>query len=669
MILQLLAGLMAVVNAPQLEAPLPHINYIFPAGGQRGQTVEVAVTGTNVAVLSAANSVLVSGSGVTGKVIEAKDPNKARYSITISPNAELGERELRVQTPGGISNHFRFIVGQFAEINEVEPNSEKAKPQVLASLPITVNGQITDSDRDYFRFHAKAGQTLVCEVLARALLPFIADAVPGWFDPILTLYDASGKEVRSADDFRFHPDPVLFFSVPKEGDYTLELRDVIYRGRGDFIYRLTIGEIPYLTHIYPLGGRRGSEADIELHGANLPTNSKHIKISGDAPHRMTINIENNGIVSNSLPFATSDVEEARETSGHNSREQAQRVSFPSVVNGRIAQVGESDFYAFSAKAGDKLVAEVEARRLDSPVDTIVTLYDSKGAVLAENDDTNDPLEALITHHSDSRVAFTISANGDYTLGIRDVTNAGGEVYAYRLAITAAKPDFALRINPDNPRVGQGDTTAITVTAIRKDGLTAEIALAVDGLPAGWTPSAASIPAGQDTGRLTITAPAGAPLDVFVPIIRGTATVGKETITRKAEATDTMQQAFAYMHNITVKQLSLAVVKEDAYTLSADVPRGQSLPIKQDADFPIVVKIHRKKGAQGPVSFIAARPAPGITVKPAFAAPDKDEATLVVTVTKEAKVGLKQNLIISGVMRAGKENITRYVEAVPIEVVP
>ena len=82
---------------------------------------------------------------------------------------------------------------------------------------------------------------------------------------------------------------------------------------------------------------------------------------------------------------------------------------------------------------------------------------------------------------------------------------------------------------------------------------------------------------------------------------------------------------------------------------------------------IHVKIRRKEGAKGAVSFAAARPAAGITVKSVFVPPDKDEATLTLTVTKEAKVGLKQNIIISAVMKTGKETIVRYAPAIPIEI--
>ena len=45
---------------------------------------------------------------------------------------------------------------------------------------------------------------------ARELVPYLADAVPGWFQATLVLYDKKGKEVAYADDYRFNPDPTEY---------------------------------------------------------------------------------------------------------------------------------------------------------------------------------------------------------------------------------------------------------------------------------------------------------------------------------------------------------------------------------------------------------------------------------------------------------------------------
>ena len=105
---------------------------------------------------------------------------------------------------------------------------------------------------------------------ARELIPYLADAVPGWFQAVLTLYDASGNELAYDDDYRFHPDPVIHYAVPKDGEYSIEIRDALYRGREDFVYRIAIGELPFVTSAFPLGGRAGAKTTVQLTGWNLP---------------------------------------------------------------------------------------------------------------------------------------------------------------------------------------------------------------------------------------------------------------------------------------------------------------------------------------------------------------------------------------------------------------
>jgi len=663
--------LLAQGAPPPLETPLPAITYVFPAGGQCGRTFDVTVFGTNVVVTDKLenNSAIISGGGVTAKVVEAKEVNRARVTVTIARDAEPGEREFRVLTPGGVSNRYRFMVGQLPEINEVEPNSEKDKPQVLPALPVLINGQITDSDRDYFRFRAKAGETLVLAVQGRALLSYIANAVPGWFDPILTVFDSRGRELQYADDFRFKPDPVMVFKVPADGEYTLELRDVIFRGRPDFVYRLSIGAVPYLTDIFPLGGRLNAEVPVEISGVNLPFESMKVAVPADAPRVRQVSVKKGGLVSSGVKFASGDLPEVREAEPNDQRVQAQRIEFPVVVNGRIDKPGDVDHYVFGAKAGQRLVLEVFARRLDSPLDSMITVFNARGDVLAENDDWNDPNEALVTHHADSRLVFTCPSAADYTVRIKDVPGKGGPEYAYRLSIAPPQPDFAVRIIPDNPRVGAGETTSIAVTAVRKDNFDFDIKLTVEGLPQGFVASEGLIPAGMTESRITITAPANAATGVLAPRVIGTAVVDNRTIRRVAEAAEAVQQAFAYTHNVPTRNLSLAVVKASAYDLSTSVEPGKVFEIAQDTEFPIPVKVRREERAKAGVSVTTIRAANGITVKSVFLAADKDEGTVTLSVTQDARVGVQHNIIVMGVMRSGRETITRYAPAIPIRILP
>lgn len=573
-----------------LEPPQPVLAWMYPAGGRQGTTVEIALSGTGIQP----ERVLVSGTGATGRVVDAGDGKTARIAVSIDAEAEPGVRELRILNAGGISNRFRFTIGDLPEIKEVEPNNDKAAPQTIASLPVVVNGQILDGDRDYFRFHAIAGQTIVAEVQARALLPFIADAVPGWFDPILAIYAPDGKQLAFADDFRFNPDPILTFRAPVDGDYTLELRDVIYRGRGDFIYRLKLGS-PEAVHP-------------DLAPIHLPPT--------DAPI---------------------------------------------VFESRIAKPGDSAYHQFHAEKGAKLIMEVQARRYGSPLDSILTLQNNLGVTLAENDDWTDPLSTATPQQVDSRISYTFPAAGDFALRVRDIAGKGGDDYCYRLVVGPPKPDFALRITPDNPRLGQGDTAAIAVYAVRRDDFTGEIQLTVEGLPEGFRASEAVIPAGQNEGRLTITSPPDAAAGILSPTIFGTAPVGRHA----AQPAEAMMQAFAYTHYIPTDHLYLAVIPTAAYTISTDTA---PLELKPADESSITVKIHRMPGVQAAVTILPQRLANGlILTKTAQVPADKDEVAIALTIDKDAKPGTRQDLILGAVMRVNGQTITRYAPAITIRV--
>jgi hypothetical protein len=337
------------------------------------------------------------------------------------------------------------------------------------------------------------------------------------------------------------------------------------------------------------------------------------------------------------------------------------VTVPAALDGGIQKAGDSDYYQFHAKKGDRYVMEVQARRYDSPLDSILTLYNDKGAVLAENDDWTDPMAGLTTHQADSRLTYTFSAAGEYTLRLRDVEVQGGEDYAYRLTIAPPKPDFALRITPDNPRLGRGDTAAIAVNAVRRDDFAGEIRLSVEGLPEGFVASEALIAAGQGEGRLTITAPADAPLGVLSPIVMGTASTGAH----RAIPAEGMMQAFAYTHYLPTSQLYLAVIPTAAFTISTD---AKALELKPGEEAQVIVKVHRLPGIQAGVTVLPQRLANSLIVtKMGQVPPDKDEVAITVTVDKEAKAGLRVDMIVSAVMRAGTQTVTRYARAITLKV--
>ena len=193
-----------------------------------------------------------------------------------------------------------------------------------------------------------------------------------------------------------------------------------------------------------------------------------------------------GLVSNRVPFALGTLPEGFEKEPNNDLTHAQKVTLPVMINGRIDRPGDWDVFQFSGKAGETIVAEVYARRLDSPLDSVLKLTDATGKVLAFNDDHEDIGSGMNTHHADSYLMVKLPADGVYYVHIGDTARNGGEEYAYRLRISPPQPDFELRVVPSSVSLRSKNSANVSVYVIRKDGFNAPIKLTLKDPPAGIT---------------------------------------------------------------------------------------------------------------------------------------------------------------------------------------
>ena len=500
--------------------------------------------------------------------------------ITIDPDAQPGSRELRLVTRAGLTNPMVFQVGLLPEVRELEPNNRQAyqvPPNMMRirnlpkekaiELPVQLNGQIMPGDVDRFRFRARKGQQLVIEAHARSLVPYLADAVPGWFQAVLTLYDADGREVAFADDYRFNPDPVLFYKIPENGEYELEIRDSIYRGREDFVYRIAVSEQPFITQMYPLGGRARVEAIATIDGWNLQETELPLDTRpGGNNIRKTAYYKGKSL-SNSVNYAVDTLPECNETESNNTLEDAQPIKLPKIVNGRIAESGDVDMFGIKGLAGEKIVAEVYGRRLNSPLDSLLRLIDSSGNVLKFNDDhvlkdshLHKDVMGLVTHHADSYLLAELPKDGNYYVQLSDTQNHGGGAYGYRLRVARAQGDFALRLTPSSIGMRAGATVPIWVHALRKDGFVGRIDVVLKDAPAGFKLNGGRIPARRDRVRVTLTMPAKAPAKPVALKLEGRASIGGHIIRRHAVAADDVMQAFLYRHLVPAQEFLVFVQK-------------------------------------------------------------------------------------------------------------
>jgi hypothetical protein len=685
----------------------PHIAYVYPAGGQRGTTVRVKVGGRFVDTITAAVvsgpgiHALIAGvdkpltpkelTELRDKAVElqktAKTPAERQelvairmrigdsqrrnqspvfseivsLSISIDAGAEPGPRQIRLDTALGLSNALTFVVGTVPEVAEKEDKTSKADAELTITLPAVVNGrlipgdvdrmqfplrqpgQYAPGDTDRYRFAARKGQDLVCIVSARELMPYLADAVPGWIQATLTLFDASGHEIAYGADYRYQPDPVLHVKIPADGDYVLEIKDALYRGREDFVYRIAIGEFPYITSIFPLGGPAGSKTPVQVAGWNLKAARVTMDATSAEPGVSSVTATGGELPANHVPFAIDSLPETLEREPNSLPKDAQRLTLPVIVNGRIQEPGDVDIFSFQGKAGQPIVAEVRARRLGSPLDSSLELMGPTGARIAFNDDFEDKASGLLTHHADSLLTATLPSDGVYLLRLADVQRQGGSEFGYRLRIGPPRPDFELRVTPAEINAGAGTTVPITVHAIRRDGFAGDIAIALKDAPGGFALSGGVVPAGADHVRMTLTVAPGATKETSSIAVEGRATVLGRTITHRALPADDMMQAFAYRHLVPADGLRVSVLQRGSMRVAPRVlaqgpvaiPVGGAAHVRVAFPLPRTFEKYEFELSEGPE---------GVTLGDLLIGPNGADFALRVDPAK-AKPGTRGNLIV------------------------
>jgi hypothetical protein len=595
--------------------------------------------------------------------------------VTVAKDAEVSTRELRLGTPNGLSNPRTFRVGQLAEFSRKpatvaedpnafmnlrpgalggnapgnQPRSAVPLPEMAVTLPAVINGQVLPGAVDRYRFAATKGQRLVFAAAARELIPYLADAVPGWFQAAITLRDAKGNEVAYADHFRYEPDPVLYYEVPSDGPYELEIRDSIYRGREDFVYRITAGELPYVTGIFPLGGKAGEQTPLEALGWNLPAGALSWDAKDKGPGVYPFSARKGDWTSNRVPFEVDTLPECLAKKPNSTPETAQAVTMPVIVNGRIERPGEWDMYRIEGKGGEEIVAEVFARRLGSPLDSVLKLTDSSGRQLAFNDDWEDKGVGLETHHADSYIRARLPASGAYFVSIGDAQQQAGPEFAYRLRLSPPRPDFELRVGPSSVNIRGGSSVPLAVYALRRDGFAGEIALSLKGSPAGITLTGGTLPAGQDNVRVTLTAAPTAPAEPVSIALEGRARIDGRQVVRQAVPAEDMMQAFAYRHLVPAQEMDVEVAGAGRFQARNAVRILSATPVRIPAGGTARVQVGMPTSTpRGQIKLELEDPPAGVSIQSVSSALAGSEMVLSADMAK-AKPGLKGNLIVNTVL--------------------
>ena len=124
--------------------------------------------------------------------------------------------------------------------------------------------------------------------------------------------------------------------------------------------------------------------------------------------------------------AESAAQEDEQAPANDFPESAQAVEPPAAIDGRL-RGPERDMFRFRAAKGERLVLEVEARRIGSAIDPRLELLDAHGRVLARSADARGL-------GVDSRLEFEFPADGDYFALVHDERFSKQKADFYRLTI-------------------------------------------------------------------------------------------------------------------------------------------------------------------------------------------------------------------------------------------
>ena len=598
-----------------------------------------------------------------------------RIEVTIDAGATPGDREIRLGTRIGLTNPVRFQVGALPEIAEDESAGLRPAVIPLVEPPLVLNGQVLPGDVDRMRIRATAGQRLLIQANARRLIPYLADAVPGWFQAAMSLRDPQGVEIAFSDHFRFDPDPILFCEIPRDGDYLLEITDSIHRGREDFIYRVSISENPFITSVFPLGGRAGVETIAAIAGWNV----------ADAALRLDTRAGTDGVrwawallaagASNAVPYTVDSLPECQESDADDFAGDEQRVTLPRIVNGRIALPGDVDVFRFDGHTGQEVVAAVEARNLGSPLDSLLRLTDASGRVIAWNDDHEDEGAGILTHHADSYVRARLPAAGVYRVEVSDAQRHGGVEFAYRLRLSAPRPGFGAIVTPSSINVPAGRCVPVTVHALREDGFDGDIDVSLVDAPAGFALSGARLPRGRSSVRMTLTAPP-APFDRPLAFkLSARARLGGKDVVHDVMPAQDMMQAFLYRHLVTSQSLMVAVLGGGGNPATLDLPAGGRVRIPAGGSARVRFAMPRR-AQRLDMSFQLSDPPAGVTLGEPM--PVRGGVQLeILTSRPQAQAGYEDNLIVeayldppadpAGLRDKSKRSPLGYLPAIPIEI--
>jgi hypothetical protein len=616
-------------KAPAANPQAPVLNPAVPLGMQRGTTLDLTLTGSNLAEPMGLWASFPAKATIPTEGNNGKDNGKLLVRLEVPKDAPLGFHSIRLATRHGMSNLRLFCIDDLPQVIESAANHTPSMAQVV-SVPCAVVGKVDAETTDYFKFRVTAGQRLSFEVLGRRL--------GSQFDPQLQILDANGRELPGAysnDAPGLQTDARLTYTFKTAGDYLVAVRDVSYRGGDDFHYRLRIGDFPCATTTLPLAVKRGSKTAVHFAGPN---------VDGVAPVEVTAPTDPaveflslapcgaNGLHGWPVYLAMSDIEETLEKEPNDDTAKANRIPVPGAITARFEKKGDIDTFIFGLKKGVRSLIEVQTHELGSPTDVYMTLRDAKGTQVQ----VSDPMK-------EARLDFTPPADGDYTLQVEHLHLWGGPDEVYHVSVMPFEPSFDLTVALDRFNVEQGGKLSIPILAPRRDfggpieisaigpkGISGQLAVA-----AGKAP-----PPNQPLGTLVVNVAPDVSGGAYAFHIQGKATINGKTVTKLASVRTIVSQGLANLplppKNL-LTSVGLAVTEKPPFTLATKLDAASYAPGKQTA-LTLTVLATRIPGFTAEIALGTSALPPGVTAMLTNIPANQNEAKLTLTLTPQAKVG-------------------------------
>ena len=525
----IIAFLLMFAEASCLYAIEPTASYIFPAGAQRGTSVQVRVGGL---YLHDGCNFQMRGLGVeasdriiaTDTLRFARQFTEQKYfpqensyprdydgSIEVDADSPLGIRYWDLWTSQGGTPPQRFMIGNLPEVMESEIDGD-AIPQVV-QLPVTANGRIYPrEDVDIWSFDARTGQELTCEVHAARL--------GSTLDSFLEVRDGSGRRIAENAE-RFSSDSFLRFTAPADDTYSVHIRDVRMGGLQSSVYRLTMTDGPCIDTTFPMGGQRGETVSLELSGQAVSGEPVEVALPADGPADYAHELEVAG-ARQVIRLDLSEFPNALETEPNGDPSDATEFQAPIVLNGRISEAEDEDCWRLKAQKGEMVRFEFRSHRTGALLNPFLIVSDSLGENL---------------HQTEDRSEFTFPEDGTYFLTIKErFRPRGGPRFVYRLQVgppLTPIPDFRLTPGSQALTLVRGASVEFDVNAERLGGFGGEIKLVVEDLPPEVTAADAVILDGKNSIKVKLSAGDKTLVAARRIRIRGTAEVEGQSVTRTA----------------------------------------------------------------------------------------------------------------------------------------